>query len=172
MNSHQNTEQALGKPNYNEMTDTGYVSLSVNFPKSYDKNFYYGFADNLTIKENGIFDFVWRQQVGKNCYGYVDSTAIPKECLRTNTNRPHELLGQTLLSNELRPNETINIRIALDPRVLAGYSTIETTCPKSYQFYLDYVTGSIIKKSTGENVPFPSLSIKEAKLNDVCQVSQ
>lgn len=163
----------LGKDGASISTsDNAHISLSVTFPKSYDKNFSYNLGDNIVIKNNGIFDYVWKEQIGKNCYGYVDSTAIPKECLRTNTNRPYELLGQVLVSNEIRPNETINIRIALDPRVLAGYSTLDTVCPQSYQLSLDYINGSIVKKSTGESISFPSLLTKEARLNDSCQVVQ
>lgn len=143
-----------------------FIYISVNFPKSYDKSSYYPIADKISINnvESGIFDFIWREQVGKNCYGYVDDIAIPKECLRTGTNR--------FFRNELQPNETINIRIAFDSRVLAGYSTLEVVCPQSYQFYLDYIDGGIIRKSTGENILFSSLPMKEARINDSCQVIQ
>ncbi|MCX6813478.1 MAG: trypsin-like peptidase domain-containing protein [Candidatus Azambacteria bacterium] len=143
-----------------------FIYISVNFPKSYDKSSYYPLADRIPISsiESGIFDFIWREQVGKNCYGYVDDPAIPKECLRTGINR--------LFRNELQPNETMNIRIAFDERVLAGYSTLEVICPKSYQFYLDYINGSIIRKSTGENISFSNLPMKDAHLNDSCQVIQ
>jgi len=143
-----------------------FIYISVNFPKSYDKNSYYPIADRISINsiESGIFDFVWREQIGKNCYGYVDDSAIPQECLRIGINR--------LFRNELQPNETINIRIAFDSRVLAGYSTLEVICPQSYQFYLDYIDGGVIRKSTGESISFSSLPMKEARMNDSCQVIQ
>lgn len=138
------------------------ASLNVNFPKSLDRNWEYPIGSAIGGTESGTYDFVWREQWGKDCYGYIDGST-PGGCLRKNT----------LFKNELQPNETINILVYFDPRVGgAGTSGLEIVCPQSYQLYLDDIDGSIIRKSTGENIPFPSLPMKEVRFNDSCQAIQ